>query len=231
MKVAELMTKDVVAVEPEATLKDVATLLVEHRISGVPVVAETRKVLGVVSEADIVVHEQGTTRGSRLLDWLLGGGLFEPDKLTARTAGEALSTPAITVGSEQKVFQAARLMTEHAVKRLPVVDDQGTLVGIVTRADLVKAFARADEDVAREIEEMVRTTLWIEDEGLYVHVQDGEVHLSGKLERRSDAELLPRFVARVPGVVSVRSTLRWKWDDRKELPASDPRAPARPRTR
>jgi CBS domain-containing protein len=231
MKVAELMTDEVVTVGPETTLKDVASLLVEQRISGVPVVDDTRTVLGVVSEADIVVHEQGTPRGSRLLSWFLGGGLFEPDQLDARTAGEAMSSPAITIASEKEVFEAARSMTEHAVKRLPVVDDEGRLVGIVTRADLVKAFTRPDEDVAREIEEMAHKTLWIESEGLHLHVHDGDVHLSGKLERRSDAELLPRFVARVPGVVSVRSTLRWKWDDRKKLPASDPHVPVPPRTR
>lgn len=213
MKVKELMNEEVVAVEPETTLKDVASLLVEHRISGVPVVDAERTVLGVVSEADIVAKEQAAKPGSRILDWLLG------------------DSPAITIGADKEVFQAARLMTEHGVKRLPVVDDKGALIGIVTRSDLVKAFARSDDELAHEIDEMVRRTLLIEDEALHVHVHDGEVHLSGKLERRSDAELLPRFVARVPGVVDVHSTLRWEWDDRKSSYVSDPRVPIAPRTR
>ena len=95
----------------------------------------------------------------------------------------------------------------------------------MTRGDLVKAFARPDDEIAREIEEMVRRTLWIEDENLEVRVLGGEVRLSGKLERRTDAELLPRFVSRVPGVVSVRSTLRWTWDDRRASLESNARIP------
>jgi len=233
VKVKELMNEEVVAVEPETTLKDVASLLVEHRISGVPVVDAERTVLGVVSEADIVAKEQAAKPGSRILDWLLGGGFgfSELERLSARTAGQAMNSPAITIGADKEVFQAARLMTEHGVKRLPVVDDKGALIGIVTRSDLVKAFARSDDELAHEIDEMVRRTLLIEDEALHVHVHDGEVHLSGKLERRSDAELLPRFVARVPGVVDVHSTLRWEWDDRKSSYVSDPRVPIAPRTR
>jgi CBS domain-containing protein len=181
VKVKELMSEEVVAVEPETTLKDVASLLVEHRISGVPVVDAERKVLGVVSEADIVVKEQGAKPGSRILDWLLGGGFgsWELERLSARTAEQAMSSPAITIGAGKEVFQAARLMTEHGVKRLPVVDDTGALIGIVTRSDLVRAFARSDDELAHEIEEMVRLTLLIEDEALHVHVHDGEVHLSG----------------------------------------------------
>jgi len=231
VKVKQLMHDDVVAVERETPLKVVASLLVEHRISGVPVVDADRKVLGVVSEADIVVKEQATKPGSRILDWLLGGGHLEPERLAARTAEEAMSSPALTVGAGTEVFQAARLMTEKGFKRLPVVDDGGALIGIVTRSDLVRAFARSDDELASEIDEMVHLTLLIEDERLHVHVHDGEVHLSGTLERRSDAELLPRFVARVPGVVDIRSTLRWEWDDQHASYKSDPRVPIPSRTR
>jgi CBS domain-containing protein len=224
------MNEDVLAVERETALKEVASLLVEQRISGVPVVDSERKVLGVVSEADILVKERGARPESRrVLGWLLGGGVLDNDKLAARTAGEAMTSPATTIESQKEVFQAARLMTEHGVKRLPVVDDQGALIGIVTRSDLVRAFARSDDELAHEIDEMVRRTLLIEDETLHVHVHDGEVHLSGKLLRRSDVELLPRFVARVPGVVDVHSTLRWEWDDRKASYESDPRVPTSPR--
>ncbi|HEU6443778.1 MAG TPA: CBS domain-containing protein [Gaiellaceae bacterium] len=208
MKVRELMYKDVIAVAPETTLKEVASLLVEHRISGVPVVDESRRVLGVVSEADIVLQEQATRPGSRLLDWLLGGGMFDRGKLAARTAEEAMSSPPITIGAEKEVFQAARLMTEQEIKRLPVVDAEGTLVGIVTRSDLVRAFARPDDELAREIEDLMHRTLLIVDEDVQIDVREGAVHLAGELERRSDAELLSRIAARIPGVVSVESTLR-----------------------
>jgi len=114
------------------------------------------------------------------------------------------------------VHQAACLMTENGIKRLPVVDSHGTLIGIVTRADLVRAFARPDHEIEREIrEDVVRRILWIEAPSVVVRAERGEVRLSGRLERRSDAELLEQFVARVPGVVSVHSTLGWRWDDRK----------------
>lgn len=232
MKIAELMTEDVLAVAPETTLKEVASALVEHRISGVPVGDAEGRVVGVVSEADILVKEQGAKPESgRVLDWLLGGGFADHDKLAAKTAGEAMTSPATTIGDGKQVHDAARLMTEYGVKRLPVVDDEGVLVGIVTRSDLVKAFARADDEVAREIDEMVRHTLLIENEGFHIRVQEGEVRLSGKLQRRSDAELLPRFVSRIPGVVSVHSTLRWEWDDRKASLESDAHVPIPPRTR
>lgn len=127
-----------------------------------------------------------------------------------------MTSPAITIGPERNVSAAARLMTENGIKRLPVVDKDGKLAGIITRSDLVRAFARPDGEIEREIrEDVVRQALWLEGEGLDVRVERGEVTLSGELERRSDAELLPRFTARVPGVVTVDSSLTWRLDDRK----------------
>ena len=217
MKVRELLTESVIAVGPEAPLKDVAAILAEHRVSGLPVISEQRVVLGVVSEADILVKERGPEpRHGGLFGWLLAGGVPDDEKLAAHTSGEAMTSPAITIGSERHVSEAARLMTENGVKRLPVVDEDGKLVGIITRSDLVRAFARPDGEIEREIrDDVVRQTLWIDDEGLDVRVERGEATLSGELERRSDVELLPRFIERVPGVVTVDSTLTWRWDDRK----------------
>jgi CBS domain-containing protein len=221
MKVNELMNEDVLAVGPETPLKDVAAILAERGISGLPVISERRTVLGVVSEADILVKEQGPeARHGGIFGWLLDGGAADDERLAARTAGEAMTSPAITIGANTHVSWAARMMTEHAIKRLPVVDWNDVLVGIITRADLVRAFARTDAEIEREIrEEVVRQALWIDDDrDLEVQVHRGEVKLAGEFERRSDAELLPDFVARVPGVVSVRSTLTWRWDDRKASP-------------
>lgn len=231
MRVKELMTKDVAAVWHDTPLKDVAAMLAERDVSGVPVIDEGRKVLGIVSEADIVVRERGQEpRHGGLFGWLLAGGELSEKKLTARTAGDAMSVPAITIRAEKDVSRAARLLTDYGIKRLPVVDTDGTLVGIVTQSDLVKAFARGDEEIEREIRsEVVLRTLLIDAERVDVRVEEGEVTLSGQLERRSDAELLPRFVARVPGVVSVRSEVTWAWDDRKALQRSDPRVPIPPR--
>jgi CBS domain-containing protein len=228
----DVMTADVVAVGQEASLKDVAAILAERRISGLPVINEQRSVLGVISEADILVKERGPEpHHGGLIGWLLEGGLADEEKLAARTAGEAMSAPAITIGAERHISEAARLMLENGIKRLPVVDSDGKLAGIVARADLVHAFARPDAEIEREIrEEVVRQTLWIEDEKLDVKVERGEAPLSGQVEGKSDAGLLPRFVARVPGVISVRSTLTSMWDDRKAVERSDPRVPIPPRS-
>ena len=225
MKIKELMKENPIAVGPETPLRDVANILTQHGFSGLPVIGERLEVLGVVSEADILVKEQGpANRRGGVLGWLLAEDVPDAVKLAARTAGEAMTSPAITLGREAHVSYAARLMTENGIKRLPVVDSHGTLIGIVTRADLVRAFARPDHEIEREIrEDVIRRILWIEAPSVVVRVERGEARLSGRLERRSDAELLEQFVARVPGVVEVHSTLRWRWDDRK-VPMEGPAA-------
>ena len=207
MKIRDLMTTDVVTVAPDTSLKEAAALLVDRKISGLPVVDDERHVLGVLSEADILVREGGDGRREGLLGWL-----FEPDdgferKLTAKTVDEAMSAPAITVGPDVPIHRAATQMVEAGINRLPVVDAD-RLVGIVTRADLVRAFARSDEDIAEEIRsEVLRRTLWLEPGRVTVNVANGDVELAGQVETETDAELLPLFVQRVPGVVSVQTTL------------------------
>jgi CBS domain-containing protein len=216
MKVSELMQSDVVAVAPETSLKEVAAVLTERAISGVPVVADGR-VLGVVSEADIVVTEQGPAQSrGRILDWVLAGGQADEQVLAARTAGEAMTEPAITISAGADVSLAARRMIDAGVKRLPVVTGDGELVGIVTRSDLVRAFARSDAELEQEIRGIVRGALWVDHPELVeIHVEQGRATLGGAVDRRSDEELLRLFVARIPGVVSVHSTVTWQWDDQK----------------
>src|SRR5262245_30309110 len=190
MKLSEILTSDPIAVGPETPLKDVAAILIEKGISGVPVIGERLEVLGVVSEADIIAKEAGPDpRDRRLISWLLGGMHVNEEKVAARTAAEAMGAPAITVGAGETVAVAARLMLSNGIKRLPVVDEDGALIGIVTRTDLVRAFARSDEEVEREIHETLLETLWLDEPGLDVRVARGEVRLAGKMHRRSDAEL------------------------------------------
>jgi len=229
MKIKQLMTPEPIAIGAETPLRDVAAILSERRISGLPVIGERLEVLGVVSEADIVTKEQGPEPARRRLFGWPRVDRALARKLAARTAGEAMSAPAMTIEASRSVTEAARLLASHGIKRLPVVDEEGTLVGIVTRADLVKAFARSDDEIEEEIrEEGVLRALWIEDPRLEIRVQRGEVRLAGTLQNRSDVELLQRFAARVPGVVSVDSTLRWDWDDQKGSPETEQRAPLTP---
>lgn len=217
MRVRELMTTDVVAIGPETPIRDVARILVENRISGLPVCSLERHVLGVVSEGDILYkeHDPGDRRLGGPLSRLLDGGP-EPAlraKSEALTAGDAMTSPAITIAPYDSVSEAARLMTERRVNRLPVVHD-GELVGIVTRADLVRAFTRSDSEIEAELRtDVLRRTMWVEDGRVGVTVAAGAVALTGQVDRRSDAELLERLAARVPGVVGVESDVSWRVDD------------------
>jgi CBS domain-containing protein len=214
MRVDELMSPDVVSVAPDTSLKDVAALLSRHGISGVPVCEADGQVLGVVSEADILRKEEGRGPGrSSLLSWLFESDADSLAKVSARTAGEAMTSPAITIEPGRPVSEAARLMGERGVNRLPVVR-AGELVGIVTRADLVRAFHRPDAEILREIsEDVLLRTLWISPDRVRISVENGEVSLDGEVDHRTEAELAEAFVRRVPGVVDVRSALTWSVDD------------------
>ncbi len=215
MRVENVMTRDVVTVRPETPLKEVAALLAERRISGVPVCDPPGHVVGVVSEADILVKEEGFPPGPRRsLAWLFGDESADSTKTAARTAGEAMTTPAITVEPIRPTSEVARIMIDRGVNRLPVVL-HGELLGIVTRADLVRAFARTDAEIRGEIvEDVLVRSLWIEPDRIAVTVGDGLVKVGGEVERRSEAAILAAYVRRVPGVVDVDvSQLRWRDDD------------------
>jgi CBS domain-containing protein len=212
MRVRDLMTTNVLTVRSSTQLKDAAALLAEHRISGLPVVDDEGHVLGVLSEGDILYKETGAKDKPGLFDRLLSAPPIGLDlKLAARTVGEAMSAPALTIGPRRPVTEAATAMIDEGVNRLPVVDDEERLIGIITRADLVRAFVRSDAEIRHEIiEDVMRRTLWLEPDAINVEVTGGEVRLSGEVETRTDAELIPTFVQGVPGVVSVLSKLRWR---------------------
>ncbi len=215
MRVHEIMTTDVLTIGPEAEIRDVARIFVERGISGLPVCGVQREVLGVVSEGDILFKEQGPNLSDQSVFSRLGGKATKnAEKALAVKVQEAMSSPAITVSRLSSVAEAARLMSEHGINRLPVVTD-GELVGIVTRTDLVRAFVRSDEEILREIkDDLLRRTLWLDaPDVVRVTVDRGAVRLKGHLETSSDASLLVRLVARVPGVVSVASDLSWTMDD------------------
>lgn len=217
MKVKQLMTENVVSVTPELPLKEVADVLLLNQITGVPVCDAAGHILGVVSETDILWKELGLPEERRrgfglALDLAYG----DSQRGAARTAAEAMTAPAITVSPTASVSSAAKLMVQNDVNRLPVVED-GRLVGIVTRADLVRAFTRNDAEIKDEIrDDVLLETLWIDPAAVSISVTDGQVELAGEVENRTTAELVEAYVRRVPGVVGVDSLLRWQLDDRRQ---------------
>ena len=218
MRVRELMTANVLTIGPEAPLKDVAKILVEHGVSGLPVCDIEGHVVGVISEADILYKEHDPTEGhvGGPLAWIVDA---RPDdqgaaaKARAVTAEKAMTSPAVTIPPYESVAQAARIMCERRVNRLPVVKGE-KLVGIVTRSDLVRAFTRSDAEVERELrEDVLARTMWIEPGRVDVAVRSGVVTLTGRLHSRADVGLLERLAGRVPGVIAVESDVQWGIDD------------------
>jgi CBS domain-containing protein len=203
MRVAEVMTTEILTVTTETSLKDVAALLAGRGISGAPVVDAQGHVVGVISEADILAKERRPRQQGRLGKML--GYHDHPDaKATARNAGEAMTAPPIVVTADRRVDAAAAIMLDRQVNRLPVVDRAGALVGIVTRADLVRAFVHTDDQILRDIrEEVLLQELWLDPSSFEITVSNGEVTVTGPVSSDTEHYLLARRIGLVPGVVSV----------------------------
>lgn len=204
------MTVRVVTAYPGTPFKELARLMHEHAVSGLPVVDGDGRVVGIVTEADLLSageeREQPPSRRHRFLEWfidplrLAGIERRAPD-LRAR---DVMTRDVVNVTPETSVTEAIRTLLDAGVKRLPVTAGAGTLVGIVSRHDLLTPVLRPDEDIRREIvDEVVFHTMWIDPATVRVRVENGVVHLEGQLERRSVKELLVEFVERVDGVVAV----------------------------
>lgn len=211
MRVQEIMTRPLVSVRSQAPLKEVAQLLFEHRITGAPVVDESGAVVGVVSQADLVREEQlAESDMVQPATWRIRMRRKRSD-VSHHTAADVMTVPALTVEVQSSAVRAAWLMAEHDVNRLIVVE-RGVPVGIVTRTDLIGAFARSDEDVRREIVDEVLPSLEVSPNDVAVTIEDGEVVLSGEVEDELQARWLPHAVRCVLGVVSVESRLRSRHD-------------------
>jgi predicted transcriptional regulator len=211
--VKDVMTTRVIWVKKDATFREMAAALRKHRVSAFPVLGDDDKVIGVVSEADMLTKEAMADPG------VIAGLLHHRDQGKARgvTAGDLMTAPAVTVRPEDTVEHAARLMYDRKVKRLPVTDANGHLVGIISRADVLSVFDRTDEAIRKEItDEVLRRDLVVDPRTFDVTVSDGVVTLAGAPDTSEFGHEIVRRVRHVQGVVAVR--------DRFSYPAPEHRA-------
>ena len=205
--VKDVMTSRVIWVKKDATFREMAVALRDHRVSAFPVIDDDGKVIGVVSEADMLTKEA-------LVDELgiFGGILHRRDQAKARgiIAGDLMTTAVVAVRPGDTVEHAAKLMYDRGVKRLPVTDESGHLVGIISRADVLSVFARTDEDIRKEITGEVLLGEFLTDpRTLDVAVKDGIVTLAGVPETSESGHEIVRRIRHVQGVVAVRDRLTY----------------------
>ncbi|MFI8992577.1 CBS domain-containing protein [Streptomyces sp. NPDC053542] len=204
--VSDVMTQTVVAVGSDATFKEIVKTMDQWKVSALPVLAGEGRVIGVVSEADLLPKEEfrdsdpsRSEQIRRLADLAKAGGL---------TAGELMTSPAVSIHANATLAQAARAMAVRKVKRLPVVDDAGLLVGVVSRADLLKVFLRKDEDIEKEVRHDIVEYLFPHAvQPVRVSVNEGVVTLTGQVRDTSLIPIAARLVRAVEGVVDVDSAL------------------------
>ncbi|WP_431873476.1 CBS domain-containing protein [Amycolatopsis sacchari] len=213
LTVGAVMTRDPYVVSPEAEFKDVAVLLAQREISAVPVVGDDGTLLGVVSEADLLPKEEyagdqeppsGFARSRTKAAWHKAGAV---------RARELMTAPAQTVDVGEPLPAVARRLGGGGLRRLFVLEN-GKLVGVVARRDLLGAFLRPDEQIKADVETEVFGKALGAAPGCYsVTVHHGEVMLLGRLEYRSSAAAAGSLTASVPGVVEVCNRLGYVWDD------------------
>jgi CBS domain-containing protein len=206
--VRDVMTTRVVAVRKDATFKEMAAMLRKSRISAFPVIDNAGRVIGVVSEADLLVKEavqaDGTSVLAALRHW------HGDDKAGGLDAGELMTRPAVTVSPDLPLAEAARLMYDRRVKRLPVVTDAGQLVGIISRVDVLSVFDRPDDQIHREIvTEVLPEVLGTIPADCEVRVRDGIVSLVASVDSERESAAVVDAVRHVPGVVAVRDRLSY----------------------
>jgi CBS domain-containing protein len=198
----ELMTKDVATVTVDASYREVVALMDRHRVSALPVVDMDRHPVGIVTSGDLIlkqdpaVRDSGPPPGAR--------AHVEQVKAAATTAGKLMTSPSIVVRRHHTVAQAVRLLHHFNIKHLPVVDDEGRLVGIVSRGDLLRVYLRPDDEIDREITEQILGRPYVAGNvEVAVRVDGGVVRLEGHARTRHDLDTLIELVQNVDGVVAV----------------------------
>lgn len=214
-QVGDVMTADVATVREDTPYREIVDVVTNRHISAVPVVDYFGHVLGVVSESDMLYKVE--LMGQQPVERPLFEGRRRRQaraKADAAVARDLMTAPAVTTTAQTPIAAAARVMDRERVKRLPVIDDLGRVVGIVTRGDLLKVHLRPDADIRHDVvHEVLRRVLAVEEGVVRVEVRDGVVRLIGQLDRRTSVDLAGRLAAQVSGVVDVVNELGFKYDD------------------
>ena len=211
--VGDLMSHNPVSVEPAATVKDIAHVLLEHDIRCVPVIDVGDSLVGVVSGADSSAGEgYPTVRSHHLSDLVEQEWTEHRHHWAARaeglTAGEIMTDQVITCQPEEPVTIVTRRMLRHDVRTLPVVDEDGRLVGIISRSDVLRLFDRPDAEIREGVERILADPLWTpSDHDAHAIVRDGVVILEGSARSQADVNVLVAAVRQVPGVTEVVNRL------------------------
>jgi CBS domain-containing protein len=221
--VRDVMTRDVVCVPQDASFREIVDALMTHRISAVPVVDANRTVVGIVSESDLLakVVTGGDPHARVKGSWRTRS--VTRRKSQANTASELMTSPAVTTGAQTSVVDAARIAAAELLRRLPVVDDAGRLVGIVTRSDLLSVFDRSDEEIrAHVIDDILRTEFCVDPLSVEVKVDQGVVILSGEVERQAMVGPVSEAVRSTRGVVAVTNNLSYRVPDHRRTEHGGP---------
>lgn len=205
--VRDLMTRGVVHVHRETGFKEIARTLADHDVTALPVVDDAEQCVGVVSEGDLLGEQARRPDPAGLLP-SRGARPGRGGAREAGTAEELMTSPPAVARPEWNVVEAARVMADRQVKRLPVVDVAGRLVGILSRADLVRVFLRRDAAIGEEItRDVLERTLGLAPGQISVEVREGRVTLRGEVSPPSLVPVVERLCGSVDGVVEVRSEL------------------------
>jgi len=206
--VKDVMTTDVVAVRRDTSFKEMASLLCASRISALPVLDEAEHVIGVVSEADMLIKEADQAGSPGFLTGLRHHR--DHEKAAGICAADLMSSPAVVIRPDEAVQHAARLMYDRGVKRLVVVDDTGHLLGIVSRSDVLGVFSRPDEEIRRDVTGHVILSAFLTDPRLFdVRVRDGIVTMTGQPETAELGKHIIEAVRTLDGVVAVQDQLSY----------------------
>jgi CBS domain-containing protein len=211
--ITDVMATQVVSVQPDTSFRDMVRCLTEHQIGALPVVDPDGHLLGIVSETDLVRKEEHQPQSpGRFLARF--AKRMESPGVDGTTAADFMSTPVITIPPGASLMTAARLLHEHDVRHLPVVDARGRLVGIVARRDLLSVFLQAEDDLRHQIiAKVLHGTFNIPADAVTVEVREGVATLSGRVPWRSSAREIVDRVRALDGVVEVVDHLSWAHDD------------------